>query len=89
MNNERILVSRIQVADYVNKQNTTLWTDETPKNADIFMTYTITDQDGDAYLLGLRQMASESAKHTLELKENDILHGDLDEIMGNKETVSF
>ena len=39
------------------------------------MTYTITDQDVDAYLLGLRQMASKSAKHTLDtLKEtiNDI-----------------
>ncbi len=39
------------------------------------MTYTITDEDGQAYLLGLRQMASKSAQHTLDtLKEtiNDI-----------------
>ena len=70
MNNERTLVSQIQIANIADRPNTTLGTDETPKNADIFMTYTVTGQDGEAYLLSLRQMASKSAQHTLDtLKE--------------------
>ena len=70
MNNERTLVSQIKIAGIKDKKNTTLGTVETPTNADIFMTYTITDDDGEAHLLGLRQMASKSAKHTLDnLKE--------------------
>ena len=73
MNKDRTLISQIQVASIANKttnKDTTIQTDETPKNAEIFMTYAITDQDGEAYLLGLRQMASKSAQHTLDtLKE--------------------
>ena len=78
MNKDRILISQVQVASIAAKtanKDTTIQTDETPKNAEIYMTYAITDQDGEAYLLSLRQMASKSAKHTLDtLKEtlNDI-----------------
>ena len=71
MNKDRILVSQVQVASSsiaaksANK-DITIQTDETPTNAEIYMTYAITDQDGEAYLLSLREMPSKSAKHTLD-----------------------
>ncbi len=70
MNKDRILVSQIQLASIASNKDTTIQTDETPKHGNIYMTYAITDQEGESYLLGLRQMASKSAKDTLEtLKE--------------------
>ena len=63
MNNEPTLVSQVQTASIVNKTNTTRATDETPKNANIFMTYAVIDEGGESYLLGHRQMASKSVQH--------------------------
>ena len=39
--------------------------DETPKNCDIYMTYTINDDNEKTYILGLREMVSKSADDTL------------------------
>ena len=49
MKNECTLVSQIHIADISTKQNTTLGTDETPQNSDIYMTYTVMDNDGEAH----------------------------------------
>ena len=65
MNDERLLLAQKQLGELATKKNLTLSTDETPKEGDIYMTYTITDEDDNSYVLGLREMISKSAEDTL------------------------
>ena len=44
-NEERLLISQHQLGKLTHEKNLTLGTDETPKNGDIYMTYTINDDN--------------------------------------------
>jgi hypothetical protein len=67
MNAQRLLVAQEQLKDLRSRKNTTISTDETPKAGNVYMTYTITDDNQQSFVLGLRQMVSKSAKHTLDM----------------------
>ena len=65
MNDERLLISQHQMQELTEKQNLTLGTDETPKEGDIYMTYTVSDEES-SFVLGLREIVSKSADDTLD-----------------------
>ena len=65
MNYERLLISQNQMSELSTKSNLTLATDETPKQGDVYMTYTVTDAEGGNFVLGLREMVSKSSEDTL------------------------
>ena len=57
-NEERLLISQHQLGKLTQEKNLTLGTDETPKNCDIYMTYTINNDNEKTYILGLREKMS-------------------------------
>ena len=88
-NEERLLISQHQLGKLTQEKNLTLGTDETPKNGDIYMTYTINDDNENTYILGLREMVSKSADDTLTTFKDvldDISHICNDHITPGNET---
>ena len=65
MGKERLLFSQHQLTELTQKENLTLATDETPKCGDYYMAYTLSDDTGDSYVLGMRDIVSKSAEDTL------------------------
>ena len=66
MNLERFSLSRQQIAEvFAQKEDTTLLTDETSKFGRKYMGYEAADKEGNLWVLGLREIESKSAGHTL------------------------
>ena len=88
-NEERVLISQHQLGKLTQEKNLTLGTDETPKNCDIYMTYTINNDNEKTYILGLREKMSKSADDTLSTLKDvlyDISHICCNDITPGHET---
>ena len=84
MNLERLLLAQRQLADVFSpKQNTTLLTDETSKFGKKFMGYEASDEAGNLWVLGLRDIETKSAEDTLKVFKE--LLQDLDDVVKNAE----
>lgn len=78
MNVERLILSQQQMAENIpNKENLTIYTDETSKFGAKYSGYHVSDCEGNMYVLGLRQLITKSAKDTLSAFE-EIIH-DIDD----------
>lgn len=81
-----------QIGDILqDKEDTTLYTDETRKYGKTFETYVVSDEDQNTYILGLREMFSKSAQSTLDtfksiLKDIDT-HCNVGEIEGTSNSI--
>ena len=65
MNIERLNLSQNQVGETLApKENTTIYSDETPKKADKFIGFGASDAENRMYLLGIRDLATKSANDT-------------------------
>ena len=68
MNMERLVLAQKQLSQvYSNKRNTTLLTDETSKFGSKFMGYEARDEEGNNWVLGMRDIVSKSADDTLKV----------------------
>lgn len=68
MNLERLALAQKQLGDvFSQKDNTSLLTDETSKNGDKFMGFEGADEEGNMYVLGLRDIETKSAEDTLKV----------------------
>ena len=73
MNVERLIVCQTQLNENMpSKENLTLYSDETSKYGVKYCGYHVSDESGDMYVLGLRQLETKSAQNTLNAFE-DIL----------------
>lgn len=68
MNIQRLLIAQKHVAeDLSSKKSTTIETDETSKYGSKYGAFAIRDDEGRPYLVGLRDLATKSAKDTLDV----------------------
>jgi hypothetical protein len=66
LNRQRLVLAQKQLAEvFSEKVDTTLMTDETSKYGKKFMGYEASDQSGDMWVLGLREIESKSGQDTL------------------------
>ena len=71
---QRITLSQMQIGEAVSEQpNLTLYSDETARKGTKYMGYHVSDEEGQMWLLGLRQMANKKASTTLDTFK-EILH---------------
>ena len=66
VNHRRLAVSHQQVAELQHEQNMTLYTDETSKYGSKYMVYATTTKDDEVAVLGMKPIATKSAKDTLD-----------------------
>ena len=66
MNHRRLALSHLHLADILpSKTNTTLLSDETPDRGGTFEGFHIADEDGQTYVVGLREMPNKASKTIL------------------------
>lgn len=63
---QKVAVVQKQFESHVGESDMTLYTDETSKFGKSYGVFAVTDTAKNTYLLGLREMASKSAKTTLD-----------------------
>lgn len=63
---QKVAVVQKQLESLVGESDMTLYTDETSKFRKSYCVFAVTDTAKNTYLLGLREMASKSAKTTLD-----------------------
>lgn len=67
MNVQRLIISQKQLSEEISKkENTTIETDETSKFGTKFGVYAVRDSTGNTYVLGLRELVTQSGKDTLD-----------------------
>lgn len=78
MNIERLMLAQKQLSESLpNRENLTIYTDETTKYVTKFGGYHLSDSEGRIYVLGLRQLLTKSGRDTLAVFQ-DILQ-DIDD----------
>lgn len=78
MNIERLVLAQKQLSEsFPNRENLTIYTDETTKYVTKFGGYHLSDSEGRMYVLGLRQLLTKSGRDTLAVFQ-DILQ-DIDD----------
>lgn len=78
MNIERLMLAQKQLSESLpNRENMTIYTDETTKYVTKFGGYHLSDSEGRIYVLGLRQLLTKSGRDTLAVFQ-DILQ-DIDD----------
>ena len=66
MNKERLILAQAQLADeFKDKEQTTLYSDETSKKTEKYMGFHASDKEKNTYVLGIRDQATKSAVDTL------------------------
>ena len=67
MNVQRLVLAQKQVAQELPSKTTTIETDETSKYGSKYGAFALRDEEGRPYLVGLRDLATKSAKDTLDV----------------------
>ena len=76
MNDERLLLSQLQMEQLQSQENLMISTDETPEGGDIYMTYMYTVSGAESsYFLGLREMALLTPRDSHGTKQSTFLCG--------------
>jgi len=66
MNVERLILAQKQLREVIpDQENLTLYADETSKFGIKYSDYHVSDQEGNMYVLGMRQLETKSAQNTL------------------------